>query len=157
MKTYRNQTNKEKIQKRTYMTRTIKTLVLIGLISFMSNRAFSQIGVSYYSSSLSKIGLSYNFSGKVWSELRLYSNTTFDDLTPELVLCYNFISKERYNIYAGVGGVINYYNGIIIPVGVQFTPFQKFDKFSLHIELQPTFDFENTPIVESSWGIRYKF
>jgi len=139
------------------MKQTIKTLVLIGLISFMSNNAFSQIGVSYYSSSLSKIGLSYNFSNRLWSEVRLYSNTTFYDLTPELVLCYNFVNKERYNIYAGVGGVVNYYNGIIVPIGVQFTPFEKFDKFSLHIELQPTLDFGNTPIVQSSWGIRYKF
>lgn len=139
------------------MKQTIKTLVLIGLISFMSNNAFSQVGVSYYSSSLSKIGLSYNFSNRLWSEVRLYSNTTFYDLTPELVLCYNFVNKERYNIYAGVGGVVNYYNGIIVPIGVQFTPFEKFDKFSLHIELQPTLDFGNTPIVQSSWGIRYKF
>lgn len=139
------------------MKQTIKTLVLIGLISFMSNNAFSQIGVSYYSSSFSKIGLSYNFSNRLWSEVRLYSNTTFYDLTPELVLCYNFVNKERYNIYAGVGGVVNYYNGIIVPIGVQFTPFEKFDKFSLHIELQPTLDFGNTPIVQSSWGIRYKF
>jgi len=139
------------------MKQTIKTLVLTGLISFMSNNAFSQIGVSYYSSSLSKIGLSYNFSNRVWSEVRLYSNTSFDDLTPELVLCYNFVNKEKYNIYAGVGGVLNYYNGIIVPIGVQFTPFEKFDKFSLHIELQPTLDFENTLFVQSSWGIRYKF
>ena len=139
------------------MTRSIKILVLLGVITFMSSKVSSQISVSYYSSSLSKIGLSYNFSGKVWSELRLYSNTVADDLTPELVLCYNFINKDKYNIYAGVGAVTNYYNGLIVPIGIQFTPFEKVSNFSLHIELQPTFDSEHSTIIQSSWGIRYKF
>jgi len=139
------------------MKQTIKTFLLIGLISLMSNNVFSQLSVSYYSSSLSKIGLGYNFSDRIWSELRVYSNTDFDNITPELVLCYNFVNNERYNIYAGVGGVIGFYNGIIIPIGVQFTPFEKFDKFSLHIELQPTINFESARVLQSSWGIRYKF
>ena len=139
------------------MTRTIKTLLLIGLISFLSIDAFSQIGVSYYSSNSSKIGLSYDFSNKFWSELRLYSNAYFSDLTSELVLCYNLVNQERYNIYVGIGGVFNYYNGIVVPIGVQFTPFEKLDKFSLHIELQPISDFDKTSSVQTSWGLRYKF
>jgi hypothetical protein len=139
----------------------MKQLTKIGLTLFILtcfyNHGFSQLSVSYYNSSLSKIGLGYNFSEKVWNELRLYSNTAMGDLTPELVVCYNIVDKEKHNIYAGIGGVVNYFNGIVVPIGVQFTPFEKLDKFSLHIEIQPSFDFENDPILQSSWGLRYKF
>ncbi|MBN2215021.1 MAG: hypothetical protein JW723_12335 [Bacteroidales bacterium] len=139
------------------MTRQIRILVLIGLFSILSVKGFSQLSISYYSSSLSKIGLGYNFNDRFWSELRLYSNTTVDDITPELVICYNIVKKERHNIYFGLGGNVNYFTGFVLPVGVQFTPFEKFDRFSLHIELQPTLDIESDLIIQSSWGLRYTF
>lgn len=139
------------------MTRKIRILVLFGLISFLSVKGFSQLSISYYSSSLSKIGLGYNINDRFWSELRLYSNTTVDDITPELVICYNIVKKERHNIYFGLGGNVNYFTGFVLPVGVQFTPFEKFDRFSLHIEIQPTLDIESDLIIQSSWGLRYKF
>jgi hypothetical protein len=139
------------------MTRKIRFLVLIGLFTLFSVEGFSQLSISYYSSSLSKIGLGYNFNDKFWSELRLYSNTTLDDITPELVICYNVVKKERHNIYLGLGGNFNYFTGFVLPVGVQFTPCEKLNGFSLHIELQPTLDFDNDLILQSSWGLRYKF
>lgn len=139
------------------MKRKIKFVVLLGLLSLLSLKGFSQMSVSYYSSSLSKIGLAYNFSDKIWSELRLYSNTSIDDLTPELVLCYNIVEKEKHNVYLGLGGNMNYFTGFVLPVGVQFTPVEKFKRFSLHIELQPTLDLESDLMIQSSWGLRYKF
>jgi len=139
------------------MTQTIRTLVLFGLLSILSVKGFSQLSISYYSSSLSKIGLAYNFNDKFWSEFRLYSNTTFDNITPELVMCYNIVKKEKHNIYFGLGANVNYFTGLILPVGVQFTPFNKFDKFSLHIELQPMLEFNEGLMLQSSWGLRYKF
>jgi len=139
------------------MIRTIKILVLFGLFSIISIKVFSQMSISYYSSSLSKIGLGYNFSDNFWSELRLYSNTSINDITPELVVCYNIVKKENHNVYLGLGGNVNYFTGFVLPAGVQFTPIEKFDRFSLHIELQPTLDIESDLIVQSSWGLRYKF
>ncbi|MCF8219453.1 MAG: hypothetical protein K9J21_10805 [Bacteroidales bacterium] len=139
------------------MKRKIKFVVILGLLSLLSLKGFSQMSVSYYSSSLSKIGLAYNFSDKIWSELRLYSNTSIDDLTPELVLCYNIVEKEKHNVYLGLGGNMNYFTGFVLPVGVQFTPVEKFKRFSLHIELQPTLDLESDLMIQSSWGLRYKF
>ena len=138
------------------MTRKIRILILFGLFFILSVKGFSQLSISYYSSSLSKIGLGYNFNDKFWSELRLYSNTTVDDITPELVICYNIVKKERHNIYLGLGANVNYFTGFVLPIGVQFTPFEKFDRFSLHIELQPTLDVESDLIFQSSWGLRYK-
>lgn len=139
------------------MKRTIRILILFGLFSIVSVKGFSQMSISYYSSSLSKIGLGYNFSDKLWSELRLYSNTSIDDITPELVICYNIVKKEKHNIYIGLGGNVNYFTGFVLPVGVQFTPIDKFDRFSLHIEFQPTLDIDSDLILQSSWGLRYKF
>ena len=139
------------------MTRPIKILVLFGLLILMSNKGFSQFSISYYSSSLSKIGLGYNFGDRFWSELRLYSNTILDDITPEFVICYNIINKDKHNVYLGLGGNVNYFTGFVLPVGVQFAPLEKFDRFSLHIELQPMLDIENDFILQSSWGLRYKF
>lgn len=139
------------------MKRTIKILLLFVFFTIISVKGFSQLSVSYYSSSLSKIGLGYDFGDRLWSELRIYSNTTFEDITPELVICYNIVKKERHNIYLGVGGNVNYFTGFVLPVGVQFTPVEKFERFSLHIELQPTLDIEGDFILQSSWGLRYKF
>ena len=139
------------------MTRQIRILLLIGLFSILSVKGFSQLSISYYSSSLSKIGLGYDFNDRLWSELRLYSNTFFDDITPELVLNYNISRKENHNIYLGLGVNVNYFTGIVMPIGVQFTPIEKFNSFSLHIEFQPTIDFDSDLILQSSWGLRYKF
>lgn len=139
------------------MARTIKVLMLICMIALFSKSGFSQMSVSYYSSSLSKIGVGYDFSEKIWGELRLYSNTTIDDMTPELVFSYNFINKEKHKTYIGVGGNFNYFTGLVLPIGLRFTPCEKLARFSFHIELQPTLDFESDLIFQSSWGLRYKF
>lgn len=139
------------------MTRLMKISVLFIFLCLISSKGFSQMSISYYSSSLSKIGLGYNFNERFWSELRLYSNTSVDVITPELVFCYNVVKKESHNIYFGFGGNVNYFTGFVLPVGVQFTPIEKFNRFSLHIELQPTLDIESDLILQSSWGLRYKF
>jgi hypothetical protein len=89
--------------------------------------------------------------------LRLYSNTSIENITPELVVNYNVSRKENHNIYLGLGVNLNYFNGIVVPIGVQFTPIEKFKNFSLHIEFQPTIDFENDVLLQSSWGLRYRF
>jgi len=139
------------------MTKQCGILFLSGLFSIISIKGISQISISYYSSSLPKIGVAYTFNDKLWSEMRLYSNTSLEDITPELVFNYNVSRKENHNIYLGVGVNVNYFNGIVVPIGVQFTPIEKFKNFSLHIEFQPTIDFENDVLLQSSWGLRYRF
>lgn len=140
------------------MTRTIKILVLMGLLSALSIKGFSQLSITYYSSSLSKIGLAHNFNDRFWGEVRLYGNTWMEDVITELVVCYNINKKESHNVYIGLGGVVaDYLTGFVIPIGVQFTPIEKLDRFSLHIDFQPTLDFDNDLLLQASWGLRYKF
>jgi hypothetical protein len=146
------------IQNLNKMKQTIKFLVLLGLFSIITVKGSSQVSVSYYSSSLSKIGLGYHFNERWWSEFRLYSNTSIIDITPELVFCYSIVKKERHNVYLGIGGNYNYFSGIVFPVGVQITPVENLERFSLHMEFQPTLDGRTEDLIlQSSWGIRYKF
>ncbi len=44
------------------------------------------------------------------------------------------VKKENHNVYLGIGGNVNYFTGFALPIGIQFTPIEKFDRFSLHIE-----------------------
>jgi hypothetical protein len=138
------------------MNRLTKIGLTIFILALFCHNGFSQASVSYYNSSKSKIGLAYNFSERVWSEFRIYSETEFGDFIPELIICYNFVNKEKHNIYAGIGGVVDYFTGMVLPIGVQFTPFGKLENFSLHIEFQPTI-VTNDLMLHGSWGLRYKF
>ena len=133
--------------------------VLLGIISLLFCLwGNAQVSVSYYSSSLSKAGIAYDFNERVWGELRVYENTMLKDITPELVFCYNTTSKETHQTYVGLGVNVNQLTGIVVPVGVQFSPTEKWNRFSFHIEFQPTFDFGHERIIlQSAWGLRYKF
>ena len=140
------------------MRKTIIVAALAGLLGLIPLPAKSQLSVSYYSSNLSKIGLAYDFTPRFWSEVRLYGDTDIGNITPELVFCFNLSSKEFHRIYLGFGGNVNFFTGFVMPVGVQFTPFEKFSRFSLHIELEPTLDIGSEDvIIQASWGLRYRF
>ena len=140
------------------MRKTIIVAALAAVLGLIPLTAKSQLSVSYYSSNLSKIGLAYDFTPRFWSEVRLYADTDISNITPELVFCFNLANKEFHRIYLGFGGNVNYLNGFVMPVGVQFTPFEKFGRFSLHIEFEPTLDLvSETVIIQASWGLRYRF
>ena len=87
--------------------------------------------MAYYSSSLYKIGLGYDISNRSWIDLRLYSNTDLDDITPAFVIFFNLNNKKQHNLYLGFGGNINYFNGLIMPLGVQFRKIEKFENLNL--------------------------
>jgi hypothetical protein len=140
------------------MKKSILVLVLIFCLVSISNSGLGQLSMSYQYSSLNKIGIAYNFSQRFWTELRIYSNTSVSDFTPELTFLYNVSVKERHEIYIGAGVVINYFSGFVTPVGLQFRPFENFKRFSLQIEFEPTFDWVSEDLIfQSSAGIRYTF
>src|SRR5665647_533128 len=126
--------------------RIVIFVFIIGMLS-LSNHAFGQLSASYQYSSLNKIGLGYNFSKKVWTELRIYSNTLMNDFTPEIALFYNVSMKDRHEIYVGIGGTYNYFNGVVVPIGLQFRPIENFRRFSIQIEFEPIIDFDRQDII----------
>lgn len=136
------------------MNRFFKISFVILLFTLIANKGFSQTSISYYNSSDSKVGLAHNFSEKLWGEARLA--VTFEDFNTDFVLCYNAFEINNYNLYLGLGAQINDDTGLIIPIGVQVAPFEKFKELSLHVELQPIFT-ENDNKLQSSIGLRYTF
>jgi len=140
------------------MKRTFSILALLILLINVSNSGFGQASMSFQYSSLSKLGIAYNFSPRVWSELRIYSNTFIEDITAELAVLYNVSVKDQHEFYIGIGAVANYFSGMIIPIGLQFRPIENFKRFSLQIEFEPTIDIGNENLaLQSSAGIRYTF
>jgi hypothetical protein len=139
---------------------TPKKAVLLGIFVLLSINAFSQLSASFNFSSLSRIGVGYQFSGRMWTELRIISNTVDENITPEVILACNVVKKERHNIYAGLGVNINVLGGFTMPIGVEFFPIEAFDRLSLRIELEPTytaFKNENKLWLMSAFGIKYRF
>lgn len=139
---------------------TKNRLIIVLLITFSSFQFMnSQISTSFQTNAnISKIGLGYNFNEKLWGELRIYSGTSIEEITPELVLNYNFVQKEIYETYFGGGVVLNYFNGILTQAGVHIKPFNDLRNFSFIIEAQPQYNWDYEDFYFNAFGgIRYKF
>lgn len=136
------------------MNKLLKITFVILLLTLIATKGFSQTSLAYYNSSDSKISLAQNFTEKLWGEVRIA--LTFEDFNTDFVLCYNVFEVNNYNFYLGLGAQMRDDSGLIIPIGVQVAPFEKFKELSLHVELQPTF-LEDENLLHSSIGIRYTF
>jgi hypothetical protein len=141
------------------MTKLRKTVLMISLLILFCNQGFSQLSATFNYSSLSKIGLGYQFSTRIFTEFRMISNTKMDDISPELIIGYNAINRDRHNVYIGLGATINHFSGLVLPIGVEFFPIESFDNFSLKIEFEPTYTLFDTEelLLMSSVGIKYRF
>jgi hypothetical protein len=60
------------------------------------------------------------------------------------------MNKEKHKTYIKPEGNVNYFTGLVLPIGLQFKPCEELGRFSLHVELQPSLDFENDLILQSS-------
>ena len=135
-------------------TKKLIFTLILGIIFFNS---YSQISASFYQNeSNSKIAIGYEFNDKLWTDFRLYSVTNIENITPEIVLNYNFMKKEKYEAYIGAGIILNNINGIIIPIGIGIKPFENLKNLSLNIELNPLYeiDFEDV-FIRGFIGIKY--
>ena len=72
-------------------------LLVLFLVSFLT---FSQFKVTGYFDA--EIGVSYPFSDKFQTELRVNDNIS-QEFNAELSLLYKFINKEDYNLNVGFG------------------------------------------------------
>jgi len=70
------------------------------------------------------------------------------------VVTYDIFNKDYYEFYAGLGGRITTFAGVVIPIGLNIYPFAV-KNFGFHIELAPIIG--DSAILRGSWGIRYKF
>ncbi len=134
----------------------IKLIIFLSL-SVVYLKGYSQVSTSYYANgSNSKVAIGYQFNDKLWSDLRVYSGT-IDHFTPEIVLNYNYLRKENYETYFGVGVILNNINGIVIPIGIGIKPFENLKNLSLNIEFNPVYELDiNDLFIRGFIGIRYK-
>lgn len=138
----------------------LRNLILtVFILILFCNQAYSQLSASFNYSSLPKFGLGYQFSKRIWTEFRSISNTKIDDFTPELIMGYNIIAKDKHNVYLGLGVTANYFSGFVAPVGLEFFPIETFNNFSLRIELEPAYTAFDTEelFLFSSFGVKYRF
>lgn len=124
---------------------------------------FSQIKTTGYFDA--KIGISYEFSEKIQSEIRVNDNIGIEFNT-ELSLLYKIISKEDYNLNLGIGisvfpfhsNNLNFFESIFIPLQIEITPFRETKNFGLVLESAYHFsDIVNGSGIRNSIGIRYIF
>ncbi|WP_037318813.1 hypothetical protein [Salegentibacter sp. Hel_I_6] len=130
-----------------------KLLFLAFTIFFISN-SYSQLNVSYHQSNLPSIGVGYEISERLTPELRLGTDQFISEMSLEAVLTYKFLKKEDYEFYGGLGARINLIEGIVVPIGFNFYPFEE-KKFGFHIEATPIL--LDADILRGSFGIRYRF
>lgn len=127
---------------------------LLLLIIMSSFSAEAQFGISYHQSSIPFVGFNYEIKDRFLPELRIGTDNFMEDLSAELVITYQFINKEDVEFYGGLGGRINTYEGLAIPIGLNVYPFEE-KKFGFHIEIAPLIGEDQ--ILRGSWGIRYRF
>lgn len=132
-------------------------LIFIVLCGLTVSSVYSQLTTSFYTNdSNSKIALGYEFSDALWADFRIYSGTSSGNITPEIVLNYNFVNKENYYTYFGGGIILNNINGILVPVGIGIKPFENLRNLSLNIELNPLYEIDFNDVFFSGFiGIRY--
>lgn len=70
------------------------------------------------------------------------------------MLNYIFIKNETVDVYVGIGGRTTFFEGLVIPLGMNIYPFEK-DNFGFHMELAGLIN--EGALLRGSWGIRYRF
>ena len=131
----------------------LKILLVVAVLFFFS-KSYAQVGVSYHQSNLPFAGINYEAGERFLPEIRLGTDSFTSDLSLEAVINYKILARESYDFYAGLGGRIGDYEGLVIPVGVNFYPFAE-KNFGFHIEVAPIIG--EADLVRGSWGIRYRF
>ena len=116
---------------------------------------FSQFAVSFHQSNLPFAGFGYEFKNRIRPELRLGTDNFIDVIAVEAVVLYDFINKDDYEFYGGLGVRANTLEGIVIPIGLNIYPLPS-KQFGFHIELAPIIP-EDGILLRGSWGIRYRF
>ena len=130
--------------------------LLIAALFFFVSKSRAQLSVGYHQSSfVSLIAVGYETGDRFSPEIRIGTNVYLNDPVIEVVGRYDFIQKEKYDFYAGLGGLfLSDYGGIVAPVGFVFYPFEE-RKFGFHLEAAPMVG--EDVILRGSWGIIYKF
>lgn len=133
----------------------LKHLSIFFVLMTISTIVKAQLGVGFYQSNMgSYANLNYQIE-RISPELRIGTDNYFEDIHLEPVLNYQWIQRENYTGYIGVGTWVNQFDfNLIFPVGLNIYPFAN-KEFGFHIELATLFI--DGAVLRGSWGIRYQF
>ncbi len=133
----------------------MKNFILsLAIILFFPLFGFSQFGVDFQYSNIPFFGFNYEIKNHWRPEVRLGTDTFFDNVSVEGIVTYDILNKEDYEFYAGLGARFNTLPGLVVPVGFNFYPFDK-RNFGFSIELAPIMGEDN--VLRGSFGLRYSF
>lgn len=137
----------------------MKKIFLI-LLLLISSSIFSQLKVTGYFNA--EIGVSYQFSNKFQTELRVNDNIN-QEFNAEFSLLYKFIDKEDYNLNIGFGistflfKEFDKIESLFVPLQLEITPLKEYRNIAFVIESAFHKVIENEYGVRNSIGIRYIF
>ena len=133
-----------------------KLILLLVTLLITGSVCRAQFNVAYHQSSVPFASVSYDFK-RFHPDLRISTDVVADNLSPELTLNYKFINREVYYCYTGLGGRVNAFSGLVVPVGFTVFPFsRKSLAFHAEIALIGVGD-ENDFALRGSWGIKFRF
>ncbi len=132
-------------------------LLFVLIFALGISKAHAQVTTSFFTNaSDSKIGLGYNFNDRFWSDFRVYSNNFLKDFTPELLLNYNFLLRDRFEAYVGLGAIVIDEIQPALPVGVALRPFPSVKELSINMEVMVT-PIWNELFLMGFIGLRYVY
>ncbi|MFC3416491.1 hypothetical protein [Algoriphagus hitonicola] len=134
----------------------MKKGILLAFFSVVSFLAFSQTTVSFHQSNLPFIGVNTQLGERWIPELRVGTDNFVENLSLELVGNYMVKSDEDKQIYVGLGARVNFLDGLVVPLGINYYPFAKKD-FGFHMEAAPIIAVNDGLLLRGSFGIRYRF
>ena len=128
--------------------------LIASLFVLLPSLAFSQAGINFHQSNLPFVGLNYEINQKIRPEVRVGIDNFLEETSLEGVVTYDFVEKDEFEFYAGLGGRVNQFDAIVIPLGLNIFPLNT-KSFGFHIEVAPILG--EASILRGSWGIRYQF
>lgn len=132
----------------------MKKFILLAFFGLISTVSFAQWTVSYHQSNLPFLAVNKQLGEKWLPEFRVGTDNYFYDVSLELVVNRVFYRNDRFDFYAGLGGRVQSFPGLVIPVGLNIYPFDQKD-FGFHIEGAGLVGSES--LFRGSFGIRYRF
>ena len=132
----------------------MKKFILLAFFGLISTVSFAQWTVSYHQSNLPFLGVNKQIGEKWLPEFRVGTDNFIDDVSLELVVNHIFYKNERIDFYGGIGGRVQSFAGLVIPVGLNIYPFEQKD-FGFHIEAAGLLGEQS--LFRGSFGIRYRF
>lgn len=114
----------------------------------------AQVTVGFHQSNLPFFSFGYEGKSRFVPELRIGMDNYISSTSLEGVVLYQFLRRDEVTIYGGLGGRVNNFGGLVIPIGANVYPFAA-KSFGFHMELAPLIG--ASTILRGSGGIRYRF